>query len=77
MMGWGLEKGSPERFLQSISNNLHHYYYMAQLCLPWLKKFQGNIVNVSSKTALTGQGGTSGYAASKGAQLALTREWAV
>ena len=26
---------------------------------------------------MTGQGGTSGYAASKGAQLALTREWAV
>ena len=25
---------------------------------------------------MTGQGGTSGYAASKGAQLALTREWA-
>ena len=75
--GVGLEKGSPERFLESVSNNLHHYYYMAQLCLPWLKKFQGHIVNVSSKTALTGQGGTSGYAASKGAQLALTREWAV
>jgi NAD(P)-dependent dehydrogenase (short-subunit alcohol dehydrogenase family) len=26
---------------------------------------------------VTGQGGTSGYAASKGALLALTREWAV
>jgi len=26
--------------------------------------------------ALTGQGGTSGYAAAKGAILALTREWA-
>jgi NAD(P)-dependent dehydrogenase (short-subunit alcohol dehydrogenase family) len=75
--GVGLEKGSPEAFLESLNNNLHHYYYMAQLCLPWLKKFHGNIVNVSSKTALTGQGGTSGYAASKGAQLALTREWAV
>jgi len=25
---------------------------------------------------MTGQGGTSGYAAAKGAQLALTREWA-
>jgi L-fucose dehydrogenase len=33
-------------------------------------------VNISSKTAITGQGGTSGYASSKGAILALTREWA-
>ena len=32
---------------------------------------------MSSKTAITGQGGTSGYASSKGAILALTREWAV
>ena len=37
----------------------------------------GAIVNISSKTAVTGQGGTSGYVAAKGAQLALTREWAV
>ena len=75
--GVGLEKGTPEEFIKSLQNNLHHYYYMAQLCLPWLKKFQGSIVNVSSKTAITGQGGTSAYAAAKGAQLALTREWAV
>ena len=34
------------------------------------------MINISSKVALTGQGGTSAYAASKGAQLALTREWA-
>lgn len=75
--GVGLEKGTPGGFLKSLENNLHHYYYMAQLCLPWLKQAEGSIVNVSSKTALTGQGGTSAYAASKGAQLALTREWAV
>ncbi len=75
--GVGLEKGSPESFLGSLKNNLHHYYYMAHYCLPWLKKFKGSIVNISSKTALTGQGGTSAYAAAKGAQLAMTREWAV
>src|SRR5205814_2542777 len=33
--------------------------------------------NIASKTAITGQGGTSGYASAKGAILALTREWAV
>ena len=35
------------------------------------------IVNISSKVAVTGQGGTSGYAAAKGAILSLTSEWAV
>ena len=34
-------------------------------------------MNIASKTAVTGQGGTSGYASAKGAILALTREWAV
>jgi L-fucose dehydrogenase len=49
---------------------------MAHYALPHLKKSHGCIVNISSKTAITGQGGTSGYASSKGAILALTREWA-
>ncbi len=75
--GVGLEKGSPEVFAQSIANNLHHYYSLVHFALPELKKSQGAIVNISSKTAVTGQGGTSGYVAAKGAQLALTREWAV
>lgn len=73
----GLESGTPEEFVNSLDKNLHHYYYMAHYCLPYLKEVKGSIVNISSKTAVTGQGGTSGYAASKGAQLALTREWAV
>src|SRR5262249_48755885 len=42
-----------------------------------LKKSQGCVVNIASKVAVTGQGGTSGYAAAKGAILALTREWAI
>jgi L-fucose dehydrogenase len=73
----GLEKGNPEKFLESLNKNLYHYYYLAHYSLEALKKTKGSIVNISSKTAVTGQGNTSGYAASKGAQLALTREWAV
>lgn len=75
--GVGLEEGSPEEFRNSLTTNLIHYYDLVHYALPYLKKTKGAIVNISSKTALTGQGGTSGYAASKGAQLALTREWAV
>jgi L-fucose dehydrogenase len=73
----GLESGSPAEFVASIERNLLHYYNMAHYALPALKKAQGAIVNVASKTAVTGQGGTSGYSSSKGAILSLTREWAV
>jgi L-fucose dehydrogenase len=73
----GLESGGPDKFLQSLCNNLYHYYYLAYYSLGALKKSRGSIVNISSKIAVTGQGSTSGYAAAKGAQLALTREWAV
>ena len=34
-------------------------------------------MNISSKTAETGQGNTSAYAAANGGRNALTREWAV
>lgn len=74
--GVGLERGSVEAFVHSLEKNLTHCYALAHYALPALKREQGAIVNISSKVALTGQGNTSGYAASKGAQLALTREWA-
>jgi L-fucose dehydrogenase len=73
----GLEDGNPGEFLKSVERNLWHYYSMAHYCLPQLKLHHGAIVNTASKVGYTGQGGTSGYAAAKGAQLALTREWAV
>ena len=72
----GLEHGSPEQYVASLGRNLLHYYNMTHYALPHLKKSHGSIVNIGSKTAVTGQGGTSGYASAKGAILALTREWA-
>ena len=74
--GVGLEHGSPEAFKKSLYSNLTHCYDLVHYGLDYLKITKGIIINISSKTALTGQGGTSGYTASKGAQLALTREWA-
>jgi len=74
--GVGLEHGTPEQFVGSLERNLLHYYNMAHFTLPFLKDARGAILNIGSKTAVTGQGGTSGYVAAKGAILALTREWA-
>lgn len=73
--GVGLDAGR-DAFVASLEKNLIHYYVMAHLCADALKASHGAIVNISSKTAVTGQGGTSGYTAAKGAQLSLTREWA-
>lgn len=75
--GVGLEDGSYERFIKSLHNNLLHYYLVVHHALPELKKTKGAIVNISSKTAETGQGHTSAYAAANGGRNALTREWAV
>ena len=75
--GIGLENGDYEGFLRSYHKNVVHYYLLAHYALDALKKTKGSILNISSKTAETGQGGTSGYAASNGARNALTREWAV
>ena len=75
--GVSLEDGDTERFLESLRKNLVHYYEMAQFALPELKKSRGAIVNVGSKVAETGQGGTSAYAAANGGRNALTREWAI
>jgi L-fucose dehydrogenase len=73
----GLEQGSPDQYVASLNRNLVHYYSMAHYGLPHLKRSRGAIVNIGSKTAVTGQGSTSGYASAKGAIMALTREWAV
>lgn len=68
--------GTPEQFRASLDKNLVHYFVMMQHCLPHLKATQGSVVNIGSKTAVTGQGQTSAYAAANGARMALTREWA-
>jgi L-fucose dehydrogenase len=75
--GVGLENGDYERFMASLHKNVVHYYLMAHFALPELKKSKGAILNITSKTADTGQGNTSGYAAANGGRNALTREWAV
>ena len=75
--GVNLEHGSYEAFMASLHKNLVHYYLMAQYVLPELIRSKGAIVNIGSKVAETGQGGTSAYAAANGGRNALTREWAV
>lgn len=75
--GVGLGKGDYKSFVESLHKNLIHYYLIVHHALPELIKSKGSVVNIGSKTAETGQGNTSAYAASNGGRSALTREWAV
>lgn len=74
--GVGID-GCYEDFMQSLKINLVSYWLTVKYALAELKKSEGCILNIGSKVGLTGQGGTSAYAAAKGGILALTREWAV
>jgi L-fucose dehydrogenase len=74
--GVGLENGNYDKFIASLNKNVGHYFTIAHYALPELKKSVGAIVNICSKTAITGQGGTSGYAAANGERLGLTKKWA-
>lgn len=74
--GAGLD-ATYEEFMNSLKLNLVSFFLIVKYAVPFLKKSKGNILNIGSKVALTGQGGTSGYAAAKGGVLGLTREWAV
>lgn len=64
-------------FRQSLEKNLVQCFALIHHTLEALIASRGTIINVGSKCSVTGQGGTSGYAASKGAMNALTREWAL
>jgi L-fucose dehydrogenase len=75
--GVGLEDGNYEAFMASLHKNLIHYYLIVHHALPALIRSKGAVVNITSKTAETGQGHTSAYAAANGGRNALVREWAV
>ena len=68
---------SPKQFMDSLQLNLMHYFAMVHYGLDALKLSKGTIINIGSKVADTGQGGTAGYAASKGGCNGLTRELAL
>ncbi|MFT5467350.1 MAG: L-fucose dehydrogenase [Verrucomicrobiales bacterium] len=74
--GAGLD-ASVDDFRNSLERNLVSCFSVVRSAAAQLRKTKGSIVNIGSKVAMTGQGGTSGYAAAKGGLVALTREWAL
>jgi NAD(P)-dependent dehydrogenase (short-subunit alcohol dehydrogenase family) len=74
--GAGL-RSSVASFRASLEKNIVQCFVLVQAALDALIASRGTIVNIGTKCASTGQGGTSGYVAAKGAMNALTREWAL
>jgi L-fucose dehydrogenase len=61
-------------FRSSLERNIVHSFVLVQAALDALIASKGTIINIGSKCSVTGQGGTSGYVAAKGAMNGLTRE---
>lgn len=57
--------------------NFFSNYVATKLVLPYLRRTRGTIINMSSMTAVLGQHHSSAYAATKGAQLSLTKALAL
>jgi NAD(P)-dependent dehydrogenase (short-subunit alcohol dehydrogenase family) len=71
------ETVTPEYFDQRIAVNLKHQFFAAQAVLPDMKAAGGGaIVNYSSISWMTGQGGMAIYTAAKSAVVGLTRSLA-
>ena len=66
-----------EKVRASLEKNRVQVFACTHFAAPHLRRRKGAVVNIGSKVAETGQGNTSGYAASKGGMNALTREWAL
>ena len=64
-------------FRASLEKNIVKCFVLVSAALDALIASKGVIINIGSKCSVTGQGGTSGYVASKGAMNGLTREWAL
>ncbi|HLG97710.1 MAG TPA: glucose 1-dehydrogenase [Bryobacteraceae bacterium] len=62
---------------RTLNTNLRGAFYCMRAAVPYLKKQPGScIVNIASVAALTGQGSSIAYAASKGGLLTMTKSFA-
>uniref|UniRef100_A0A4W4DYB3 Hydroxysteroid (17-beta) dehydrogenase 14 n=1 Tax=Electrophorus electricus TaxID=8005 RepID=A0A4W4DYB3_ELEEL len=71
------DETSAEEFKDLLNLNLISYFLASKFALPYLRKTQGNIINVSSLVASIGQKHAAPYVATKGAIIAMTKAMAV
>lgn len=71
------ERSTDDNWHRIIGINLTGTYWMCRECIPHLLASKGNIVNVSSTSAIRGLPWGAAYAASKGGVSAMTKSIAV
>ncbi|XP_075047778.1 L-fucose dehydrogenase isoform X1 [Mixophyes fleayi] len=72
-----IDNTSSQEFRDLLNLNLIGYFLTAKYALPYLRKTQGNIINISSLVGIIGQKHAIPYVATKGAVTAMTKAMAV
>jgi NAD(P)-dependent dehydrogenase (short-subunit alcohol dehydrogenase family) len=79
--GYHISKNAEEtseqewEFIQNT--NLRSTFLCSKYAIPHLKKTKGNIVNISSMVGVVGQPNAAAYSATKGGQIAMTKNMAI
>ncbi|MHB9071789.1 MAG: SDR family NAD(P)-dependent oxidoreductase, partial [Sedimentisphaerales bacterium] len=79
--GYHLSKNAEEtseeewEFIQNT--NLRSTFLCSKYAIPYLKKTKGNIINISSMVGVVGQPNAAAYSATKGGQIAMTKNMAI
>lgn len=72
-----IDEFSADDFKRLFETNVLSYFLAAKYALPYLRKTQGNIINMSSLVSKIGQQGAVTYVTTKGAIDAMTRALAI
>lgn len=71
------EKTSEEEWEFIINTNLRSTFLCSKYAIPHLRKTRGTIINISSMVGLVGQPDAAAYSATKGGQIAMTKNMAI
>jgi len=71
------EETSEEEWHFIQNTNLRSTFLCSKYAISYLKKTKGNIINISSMVGVVGQPNAAAYSATKGGQIALTKNMAI
>ena len=71
------EETSEDEWEFIINTNLRSTFLCSKYAIPHLRKTKGTIINISSMVGLVGQPNAAAYSASKGGQIAMTKNMAI
>eukprot|EP00055_Hartaetosiga_balthica_P002941 m.5843 g.5843 ORF g.5843 m.5843 type:complete len:273 (+) comp2492_c0_seq1:137-955(+) len=72
-----IEQFSMEDAKSLFDLNFFSVFFLCKMCLPHLKKTQGNIINMSSLVGIQGQRNATTYCATKGALTSFSKSLAI